>query len=92
MIPDSTTTVSSIHTRSVADVLRAVASACGSPNVGFWVITATFLFRPWLLLGWLAAAVPFSSFSSLVYESDFMQRGLLYVFFVCIRVAEETEI
>ena len=99
MLPDSTTTVSSIHARSVSDILRAVASSFSAPgslyaflagghawlaSAVFWVITATFLSRPWLLLAWLAAGVAFSSFSSLVYESDFMQRGLLYMFFVAL--------
>ncbi len=99
MLPDSTSTVTSLRSLNAAAVARSVASALvhpGSPyafmsagqawlaNLVFWLAAAVFVFRPWLLLAWVMAGVAFEAFSMLVYPSDFMQRGLLIVFFVCL--------
>jgi hypothetical protein len=99
MLPDSTSTVSAIHTRSAGDVLAALVRAVVTPgslcnvltggsellsNLLFWGVALYLVGRRWICLIWTVAAVAFSTFSQLVYGADLFQRGLLYVLLIAL--------
>jgi len=95
MMPDATSTVSTIHAKNASDFgASLVAGTLAAPgalrnvltggnalpaHILFWVVTLYFVTRPWFLLTWVIAAVGFSTFSSLVYGADLFQLGLLYI-------------